>query len=456
VTVATSTEVELTEPVEEEEKFEKYDLDAPFQTKIAALTVRDTVFNQRTDGLIRAEYFENVAEATLVNMALRYFKRYRKSPADASILITLVKDDIDAKIIRRSDVPAVKAKILEIYKADLSDRDYVIEKVATFARHQATAKAMEQAIRKLDDRDFDGIGRVMKVALDVGAHVDMDAYDYGEMIGARTGERVDRAAGMLPPTGITTGYEKIDQELYHRGWGKRELSVVLGGAKAGKTTALMSFGINAMAARFNVLYVTLEVSSRIIANRMDANISNVIMNELGEHIHDVANKVKDFNKRAGKFILHEFPTGSLTVSDLRRLIERYKARSIQFDLVIVDYADLMAPEHRSDNERENSKGVYQTLRGLAMQEDIALLTATQTNRDGYKAAVASAIHVAEDFNKVRIADIMISINKSEEEACRGEARLFFAASRNQKQNFTIRIKQDLDRMKFITSVEGTE
>jgi replicative DNA helicase len=96
------------------------------------------------------------------------------------------------------------------------------------------------------------------------------------------------------------------------------------------------------------------------------------------------------------------------------------------------------------------------LRGLAMQENFALLTATQTNREGSKKAVATMTDVADDINKVRIADILISINRSTEESALNQARLFFAASRNQRSGFTIRIEQQIDQAKFITKVLGED
>jgi replicative DNA helicase len=298
----------------------------------------------------------------------------------------------------------------------------------------------------------------MKKALDIGENPDNGAYDYGAMIEARTEERIDRAAGKLPPTGITTGFADIDRVLYHKGWGRRELSVIMGAAKAGKTTALLEFGISACGNinRYNVLYVTLEVSAKIISERLDARISTHFMNELGKNIHDVDDKVKKFMANAGKFVVHEFPTGSMRASDLRRLLERYKAKGQVFDLVIVDYADLMSPERVTDNSIENSKNVYTALRGLAMMENVAILTATQTNRDGAKKVVATMTDIAEDFNKVRIADIVISINKTEEESKLKQARLFFAAVRNGPSGFAIRIGQDLGRMKFISEVIGEE
>lgn len=454
----TEEEVKATTEEAPVEKVEKYEFDAAFQTKIAALQCRDSVFAQRTDGLVRPEYFENVIEAGLVSCSVRYFEKYKRIPADITIYARLIKDDI-----RDRKVSADLAKLMlahyrdKMMKADISDRDFVVDQVATFARHQAVAAAIVESVPLLDRHEFDKINKKLRKAFDTGANADIGSYDYGEMIDSRTGERLDRAAGKLPPQGVTTGYAVLDEALYHKGWGKRELSVLLGGAKIGKTTALIDFGRNAVAAGKNVLYVTLEVSDKIVAERLDANISETRMFDLNDHVHSVREKVQKFlNDAKARFVIKEFPTGSMTVADLRRYLDRMKAQGKQFDLVIIDYADLMAPERYTDNAVENSKNVYVNLRGLAMSEDIAILTATQTNREGFKASVAKAEHVAEDFNKIRIADVVISINRTEEEKAQSQARLFFAASRNQASGFTIRVEQDIERMRFIKKIIGTE
>lgn len=230
----------------------------------------------------------------------------------------------------------------------------------------------------------------------------------------------------------------------------------MGGAKSGKTTALINFGRTAVMAGKNVLYVTLEVSAQIIADRLDAAISENEMRELSKTIHDVRTKIEALKGKTGKFKIHEFPSGSFSPNMLRRLIERHKNKGLTFDLIIVDYADLMIPDFRMNDAIENSKNIYTGLRAIATEEDAAVLTATQTNREGFKSTVAKAEHVAEDFNKIRIADLVISINATEEERAVGEARLYFAASRNQETGFSIFIKQDIARMRFITSILKVE
>lgn len=228
------------------------------------------------------------------------------------------------------------------------------------------------------------------------------------------------------------------------------------GLIAHNTLAMINFAGNATQHGYNVLYATLEVSARIIAERLDAFLSDTPIRSLEDNIISVKDKINLKAAKAGRFLIHEFPSGTMTPRMLRKLIEKYRNRGLIFDLVVVDYADIMAPDYRTDNVIENSKEIYVGLRALAFEFDCAILTATQTNREGYKAAVAKAEHVAEDFNKIRTADVVISINSTEEERDQGEARLYFAASRNQESGFTVRVKQDLKKMQFITNVIGIE
>lgn len=440
----------------EPEKVPHYEFDAEFQTKIAALLMRDTAFAQLTDGLVRPEYFESAGNAAVVSIVTRYYGKYKKAPGDKTTMKSLLADAAREKLLPPDMIRLAIGQIAKLYETDVSDREYVADQCATFARHQAVSKAILDSVELIEKRDFESVGAMVRKALDTGVSMVGGIYNYHERLKARTQERKDRAAGLRPPTGITTGIPVLDDYLYHKGWGRRELSVLMGGPKAGKSMAMISFGVNAIGAGYTVLYVTLEVAENIIAERLDANVAERAMSELTLHPHEVEEKVEAFMSKAAPFYIKEFPTGSMRVSDLRRLIETYKAQGTVFDLVIVDYADLMAPERVTDNVQENSKSIYVNLRGLAMQEGFALLTATQTNREGAKKAVATMTDIAEDINKVRIADVLISINKTEEERALNQARLYFAASRNQRSGFTVKIEQNIDQAKFITRVLGEE
>jgi len=437
---------------ETQESVSQFEFDAGFQSKIAALTILDSTFNERTEGLISPEHFENKSEAVLVNLAQGYFKKYRKSP-DATIFAKLLKEAIDGKRIRSDMKSEVVEKARQLLKADISDRDYVVDEVAAFAQHQAIGNAIMKSVDLLERSDFGGIESAIKEALTVGA-ADNSGYDFFKEIDSRTVTRQDERDGKIQPNGITTGIKMVDELLYHKGWGREELSIYMGGAKAGKTTALINSAIYAVSSGYNVLYITLEVGKMIMASRADAAISNNIFGELKVNPESVQAAVSSMglSSNRGEFMIHEYPSGSWTPQDLRRLVQHYKAKGISFDMIVIDYLDIMAPNYRMNDEIANSKSVWVDVRAVAQEEGCAILSATQTNREGFKADVAKAEHAAEDFNKIRIADLVISINKTEEEQQKGEARLFFAASRNQAGGFTIRIKQDLARMQFCTSV----
>jgi len=441
----------------------KFEFDADFQTKVATLAVRSMDFMRKTAHLMKPDYFENAGEAAMVNLALRFYKQYGTVPT-AAAAAQLFKDDISAKIIRKDMVPVAKEAFYKVFDkhADLSDSQFFAEKVAEFARHQALSASILESVELLEKKQFDKIKQMVKAACEVGLNEHGEEYDYYAKIDERTAERADRMAGKLPPTGITTGHKMIDELLYHRGWGRKELSVILGGAKAGKTTALINFAKAASLVGHNVLYVTCEVAAKIISERLDATMTDTEIKNLMAKMKDVQGKVKALMPRAGCLKIAEFPSGTLTPTQLRALIERYKSPAlmpdgsvrdpIQFDLIVVDYADIMAPDFRTSDNIENSKQIYLALRAIAHDENVAMLTATQTNREGFKSTVAKAEHVADDFNKVRTVDIMISINITDEERANGEARLYFAASRNQQGGFTIFVKQELEKMKFIASI----
>jgi replicative DNA helicase len=440
---------------EEAVEIEKFEFDEQFQTTIATLALRDTEFMRRAAHLLKPDYFESTGEAGLMDLVLRYYERYKRVP-DASVVPTLIRDAVTSARMKK-DVAAEVVRAFKIMKdGSVGDREYVAEKVAEFARHQAVGQAILSSVSLLEKKKFDPILKAIKEAYDVGLNEADEGYDYWNMIEARTEERLDEASGKTPPKGISSGLPKLDELLMHKGWGRKELTLLMGGAKAGKSTALINFAKAASMVGKNVLYVTLELAARIISERLDASISENIIKELGKNIHDVRTKVEALSKRAGLLRVHEFASSKFTPNSMQALIDRYKAKGIVFDLVVIDYLDIMAPNFRTQDSVENSKSIYTDMRAIALMEGFAMLSATQTNREGFKSTVAKAEHVAEDFNRIRIADLVISINITDEERSKNEARLYFAASRNQESGFTVFIQQDMQRMTFIKSIIRVE
>lgn len=444
---------------------EKFDYDEGFQSKIAALAMRDDEFLRKTSHILSPEFFENEGEARLVAISLKHFNKYNCAP-DAVSVAQIIKDQASTKILKGESLRAVIDARKALISTAVHDKSFVEDKVVEFARKQGMSRAILDSVPHLEKGDYTKIEALIKSALSIGINEDGFGYDYYEQAKTRQVVRIDKKLGKTPATGITSGCKELDNLLYHLGWGRKEMALLMGGPKSGKTQALINFGRAATFAKYNVLYVTLEVSADIISDRMDAAISKTNMKDLSDKAVSVADAIEKAKANAGKFIIHEYGSGTFTPTMLDSLVERYKNPGrnpdgserppIKFDMIVCDYADLMIPDFRTNDEIANSKRVYTDLRALAHRHNVALLTATQTNREGAKATVAKMGDVAEDFNKIRIADLVISINKTEEEAARNEARLFFAASRNQETGFTVVIKQNVAMMRFLEEVIRVE
>lgn len=439
----------------DEEAGVTYEFDEAFQSKIAGLFSRDTTFAKRVTDLIDPTYFTDTGTAEFVRICQEHLRKFGNVP-DRSTFMKVLKDLWTSKRLRDDTLQGVKDAFMKSMKADLTNAEYVAEEVATFAKHQAIQNAMMASIPLLEKGDFGKIRELMTSATQIGLTDDWEDYDYFEEIKSRTAKREDIATGTVLRTGITTGYAKVDCHLYHQGWGRKELSCLMGAAKSGKSLGLGDFAKNASLAGYNVLYVSLEVAKEIISERIDAAMSDTLMRELVNDRAKVEAEITKMQAKAGVFKVIDFPSGTLKVNQLNRVLEKYRDKGIIFDLVVVDYADIMCPERSSDELREGLRMIYIQLRALAHQWNVAMLTATQTNRDGAKAATAKATDVGDDWNKVRTVDILIGINATEAEKQAGEARLHWAISRNTKDGFSLRIKQDREKMQFLKDVIGIE
>ena len=435
----------------------KFEFDEPFQRKILAMTWRDPTFAARTDGLVDPSYFQNSADGVLISVAQDFYKKYKKSP-DKSSFNRLLKDGLISGRIPKSMWPDVKERFGQLLSVPVSDRDFLTDKVSEFAQERAMETAIMDSVPLLEKGDYASILAKVRAACDVGAQEDSGDYSYFDEIDSRTDHRVALAAGTIKPSGITTGFPDLDKWMYHGGWGRKELSVIMGRAKFGKSMGLGEFGKSAWLAGYNVFIASCEVSREIYAERLDANFADTAMKLLKDSPFDVRTRIKDIEaaaKTKAAFEIRDYATGSLKNSQLRRTLERYRNRGIIFDLIITDYADIMSAEKPSGDLITDSMDIWIGQRALAYEQNAAVLTATQTNRSGAKAHVAEATDVASDYNKIRIADLVISGNANDAEIASGEARLKFVASRNQ-ESITLRIKQDRAKMKFLVKVLGKE
>lgn len=429
-----------------------YEFDEAFQNKIAALILRDASFCQRTDGLIKPEYFSTEPVAYCVDMGLRYFNTYKKPP-HKSVLNTLLVENVKSKKIRKDLLPEIVGVFNCLYSADISDGDYVVDKIVNFAQHQAIKVAILQCVDLLEKNDLTRIKKTLNGALNIGSVEDNCGYNYwgGEEIELRIKERININSGIIQQ-GITTGWPSLDEVLYGNGFERKAMSMFFGISGVGKTIALCEFSRNASLAGYNVLYITLEVARQRVVDRLDAGVLNTTIKSLYKTPLSVAEKLKLLREKAGIIEVREYPSGQFKPSMLRRLLEYYKGRSTQFDMVVIDYPGIMAPDDKCVNRVETLSSIFVNLRGLASEYDYACLVAGQATRASSKASIIDDTDIGEDYNQIRHVDLAISINVSQNEEAAGDARLFIAKARNSRGKIVIKIKQNKENMQFIKEV----
>lgn len=427
--------------------------DAAFQNKALTMALRDPLFANRTNGLIQPGYFDFETHSWIIDLANRHFEKYKEAPS-AQIVIKTLKDAKAAKTLKDEFVDDVVDLLKAVYApaADLSNRDWTIDLVSDFARQRAMEAALSDSIDILDKGgDFALIDDKIRKAQAVGAVQGTGSVNFLDNVAERGKARIARLAGGVV-RGITTGHREIDDLLFHKGWGRKELNILMAGAKAGKSMGLQHFALSALAAGFKVLYVTLENSKEVTQDRMDAAMSNVRMSDLDVSGGTIATAAAAMAANGGILEIHEFPGGVCTNGDIRKIIEKYKADGVIFDLLVVDYADEMMAERKHEQERHAFKEIYQGLRAIGIDENLAVLTATQTNRAGNKATTATTTDVSEDFNKVRLADVLLTLNATDDEKKLNQMRIYFAAMRNSEDGITVHCLQNRGTQKFISRV----
>jgi replicative DNA helicase len=436
--------------------------DQAFQEQLAAHYFRDDHFVAAAGTLVLPDYFDDPNLQALAAVQQSYLKHYG-AVCTAKTFVQWLQQEIAAKRAKIPDMTEAKKLLGMIYTHSLQDRQFVLDRVTAFARHQALINSTMDLVDAMDGGKEDVIEKALKAveeAKNVGSADTSNAVDYVRSYQDRKATRRARLNAATSVLGITTGCAELDKQLTpHLGWGRKELSILMGPPKSGKTAALISFALAAAAAGYKVYYASHEVSETIIGERSDAAISGVPLKELmsREAEVDAAIAAWEKNPGLGEFIVQAFPMRTCRVSDMRRILKKYEAQGINFDLIVTDYLGIMKAEHNYTEKRYGLAEIGQDLRGLATEFNAAVITGYQTNRDGTKKAsrtVSDGTDAADDYEVVRTADVLLTINRSEADRENGEFVLYFSEMRNAESGLKMRFSQNLACMRFIIDFLG--
>jgi len=381
--------------------------EVPQVRDVLACCVRQSSFLFKCLALLDERYFVGDIEKKAFATLKRFYTKFNRAPTLEEFKHFCTDPDVDLQLQLISDEPKCGF-------------DYLEDKINSFARRLALSKAIVSSVDLIEKGDFESVETLVRDALLVGTHNDV-GLDYFKTLQERLLYR-DRET-------VTTGIRDLDN-LLRGGFGIGEIASVLGVTSAGKSMALIQFGRAALIAGNDVVEYTLELSDTEVGSRYDASISGVRYGKTKDNFATVSSKVGRFRRLTGgaTLFIKEYPTKGVGVDAIRahlRMVEAY----VKPRLVLVDYADILKTDSASDKRYEGLQNIYEELRGLAMEFEVAVCTASQCNRDALSKVWIDLDNISESFGKAMVADVLIAINRTREEGQQNKARLAVVKNR---------------------------
>ena len=361
---------------------------------------------------IKPDYFSVKEERIVFEEITNFVDKYRKMPTKVSLEI---------EVETRKDLNETEhQKIVDIIKTlDSTDVDmeWLVDTTEKFCKDKAIYNAIVDGISIIDGKDknrgADAIPSLLTDALAVSFDnaVGHDYFDDSE-------KRFDfyhKVEERIP----------FDLEFFNKitkgGLPQKTLNIALAGTGVGKSLFMCHMAANCLSQGKNVLYITLEMAEERIAERIDANLMNVSM----EDLHDLPktmfeSKIKKIqNKTNGKLIVKEYPTASAHSAHFRGLIKELSIKkSFKPDMIFIDYLNICASSRLKGAANVNSytyiKSIAEELRGLAVETNVPIMSATQTTRGGFTSTDIGLEDTSESFGLPATADFMFALISNEE------------------------------------------
>jgi len=411
-----------------------------FQEQIFQGLLTDHAWATQIIEVMKSDYFDLKYLAFLTDRYFKHFERYKCFPT-MQLLVSIVKEDL-----KLGPDAILKDQIIDFLhrmraNPDVGDLGYVKEKTLDFCKRQAFREALEKAVEMVATDKFESVVDLMKHAVSVGMPNTI-GHDFFEDAEARF-VKINRNP-------CPTGLDVIDsKDILRGGLGRGELGVVVAATGVGKSHWLVAMGAHALKMGKNVVHYTFELTETSVGLRYDSNLCGVSSSDVPDMKDDVLKMYETME--LGRLIIKEYPTGAATVQTLRSHIEKLSLKGFVPSLIIIDYADIMRSSRTFDSLRHELKLVYEELRNLAMELNLPIWTASQSNREGSNAEIVGLENMSEAYGKAMVADVVMSLSRKPSEKADGSGRLFVAKNRAGKDGvlFPIHIDTSQSRIKIL-------
>ena len=382
------------------------------QTTILRNLINNESYTRKVIPFLRKEYFEGV-QRVVFDQIISFVEKYNKLPSGEALSI-----ESSNQSITDSEYTDVINVITEISKPEEINFEWLVENTEKWCQDRAIHLAILKSINILDGKDSkltkNALPELLSQALSVAFDTNI-GHDYIDDFQERF-EFYHRKEERIP----------FDLDYFNQitkgGLPNKTLNIALAGTGVGKSLFMCHVAGSVLAQGKNALYVTMEMAEERIAERIDANLMNTPIDQLPNLSKDMFNnKVAQIaNKTNGKLVVKEYPTGAAHVGHFRALLKELQLKkNFKPDIVFIDYLNICASSRMKGmggaiNSYSYIKAIAEEIRGLAVEFDVPIVSATQTTRSGYSNSDVGLEDTSESFGLPATADLMFALISNEE------------------------------------------
>ena len=383
---------------------------------IERTTLSNLVYNEpyarKVLPFIKPEYFSNRHERVVFEEINKFMEKYGNQPTKEALSI-----ELDNRKDLNDDEFKSILTIVETLSDAQVDMQWLVDTTEKFCKDKAVYNAILNGIQIIEGKDKEHTSEAIPSILSEALAVAFDqnvGHDYVED-GENRYEFYHKKEEKL----------EFDLEYFNKitkgGIPQKTLNIALAGTGVGKSLFMCHMAASTLMQGKNVLYITLEMAEERIAERIDANLMNITMDDL----HDLPKKMftdrlsKIQTKTNGKLIIKEYPTASAHTGHFRSLLKELALKkSFRPDVIFIDYLNICSSSRFKGNANVGSyfyiKAIAEELRGLAVENNVPIMSATQTTRGGYANSDVGLEDTSESFGLPATADLMFALISTEE------------------------------------------
>jgi len=376
--------------------------------------IYNEVYTRKVLPFIKPDYFSDNTERIVFKEIFDFVNKYKNLPTHESLVINFTESKTLTEPQVRESIDLLKE--IHSSKDEKSEGQWLIEQTEKFCQDKAIYNAIMESVGILDDDGKRSKGEIPQLLSDaLGVTFDNNiGHDY-----------INDSDSRYDSYHKVESRIRFDLDLFNKitkgGLPVKTLNIALAGTGVGKSLFMCHVAAGCLSQGHNVLYITMEMAEEKIAERIDANLLNIDLDELRTITKEDYNRKFSAlkNKTQGKLIIKEYPTASASSLHFRALLNDLALKkSFKPDIIFIDYLNICCSSRIKPGANVNSysyiKAIAEELRGLAVENNLPIVSATQTTRSGFSNSDPGLEDTSESFGLPATADFMFALVTNEE------------------------------------------